>query len=98
MSLKKTYVKSKNVCKVTFSLPEKEANEAYIVGDFNAWQEQATPMKKGKGGFSATLELEPGREYQFRYLLDGSKWANDDAADGYYPTPFHDAENSVIVA
>ena len=48
------------------------------------------------GGFSATLELEQGKEYQFRYLIDGESWLNDDEADKLSPTPFGDAQNSVI--
>jgi hypothetical protein len=29
------------------------------------------------------VELEPGRQYQFRYLLDGERWCNDWHADAY---------------
>jgi len=99
MALKKSYVKSKNICRVTFSIPsDAGAQEIFLVGDFNAWDCAATPMKKGKQAFSATLDLETGREYEFRYLLDGRQWQNDDAADKYHGTPFPDAQNSVVVA
>jgi hypothetical protein len=55
-------------------------------------------MKKLKnGGFTATLDLELGQEYQFRYLLDDKIWETDFAADKYVPTPFGNSENSVIV-
>ena len=54
-------------------------------------------MKKQKSGaFSVKLTLESGREYQFRYLIDGKKWENDWKADKYVPAPFSDAENSVV--
>ena len=49
-----------------------------------------------KGAFTATLNLEKGREYQFRYLLDKKNWENDASADRFVPTPFGDSENSVI--
>ena len=98
MSVKKQYMKSKNVCKVTFTLPAGEGEVATVVGDFNSWDREATPMRKNKTGYSATVELEPGREYQFRYLIDGERWANDDEADGLSDTHFHDAQNCVIVA
>jgi hypothetical protein len=42
------------------------------------------------------LNLEKGREYQFRYLLDNKNWENDPSADGFAPTPFGDSENSII--
>lgn len=98
MSLKKTYVKSKNICRVTFNLADVNAAQVAVVGDFNSWNEQATPMKKSKTGFSATVDLEPGREYQFRYLVDGQQWCNDDSADHYCETPFSDAHNGIIRA
>ena len=99
MSVKKQYMKSKNVCKVTFTLPAGETGEmATVVGDFNGWDREATPMKKSRSGYSVTVELEPGREYQFRYLIDGERWANDDEADSMSDTHFHDAKNCVIVA
>jgi len=98
MSVKKTYLKSKNVCRVTFSLPAEEAGEVYVVGDFNEWDKQATPMKKGKQGFSATVELEPGREYQFRYLVNGEQWLNENEADYFCETCYPDTQNGVLVA
>lgn len=98
MSVKKTYVKSRNICRARFQVPEKQADEICLVGDFNSWDTTATPMRKNRNGFSATLDLEPGREYQFRYLIDGERWENDDGADAIVPSPFPDAENSVIQA
>ncbi len=95
--LKKQVLKSKPVCKVTFTLPEAiKAESAYLVGDFNDWDEQATIMKKARNGhFSVTLELEKGREYQFRYLVNGTEWHNDWHADKYLPNPFS-GDNSVV--
>ena len=100
MSIKKQYLKSKPVCKVTFRIPEeigKSVGTAHVVGEFNEWNFLSTPMKKlKKGAFTATLDLEKGREYQFRYLLDNRSWQNDGEADKFVPTPFGDSENSVI--
>ena len=100
MSIKKQYLKSKPVCKVTFRISEERGNSAgtaYVVGEFNNWDSVSTPMKKLKtGAFTTTLDLVKGREYQFRYLLDNQIWENDADADKYVPTPFGDCENSVI--
>ena len=100
MSIKKQYLKRKPVCKVTFRIPEtvgKSAGSAHVVGEFNNWEVSSTPMKKlKKGAFTATLSLEKGRQYQFRYLLDNRTWQNDEDADKLVPTPFGDSENSVI--
>lgn len=100
MSITKKFLKSKPVCKVTFKLSKDQVNGAssvHIVGDFNEWDESAAPMKALKnGGFTATMDLEQGKEYQFRYLVDGENWVNDEEADKTAPTPFGDANNSVI--
>ncbi len=90
--IKKEYLKSKDACKVTFRLPKVAAPGAThvsIVGDFNGWNIYANPMKKLKSGdFTLTLELKPGKEYQFRYLIDDAKWENDWNADKYVKGPF----------
>ena len=55
-------------------------------------------MRKQKdGSFAVTLTLETGREYQFRYLLDGKRWENDWDADKYVPAPFSNTDNSVVI-
>ena len=101
MSIRKKYLKSKPICKVTFRIPEetgKSARSAHIVGEFNNWKFFSTPMKKLKSGaFTTTIELKPGREYQFRYLLDKKIWENEKDADKSVPTPYGDSDNSVII-
>lgn len=101
MSIKKQFLKTKPICKVTFRVPEEIGNStktAHVVGEFNGWSFLATPMRKLKSGaFTTTLDLELGREYQFRYLLDKKNWQNDADADNFVPTPYGDSENSVIV-
>ena len=92
--IKKQYLKSRPVCKVTFYVPGDAGSQVELAGDFNNWAPQ--PMKQLKDGrFSATLELEPGREYQFRYRLDGSHWRNEEEADRQVPNEFGE-ENSVL--
>ncbi|RMF04328.1 MAG: glycoside hydrolase [Bacteroidetes bacterium] len=95
----KKFLKSKPVCKATFTLPVEAAPAAKavaLVGDFNDWKvEKAVKLKKQKGQFKATVELEAGKEYQFRYLIDGENWENDWAADAYVPTPYG-VDNSVV--
>ena len=95
--LKKEYPKTKVGCKVTFTLPENiQAETAYLVGDFNNWNDGDTPMDKLRNGrFAITLELEKGREYQFRYLVNSSEWHNDWNADNYVTNPFS-GDNSVV--
>jgi 1,4-alpha-glucan branching enzyme len=101
MSTSKKYLKTRPVSKVTFKVPREiaaGASKASLVGEFNDWDPQATRMRKLKTGeFKVTVDLEVGREYQFRYLLDDRTWQNDESADRYVPAGIPDAENSVIV-
>lgn len=101
MSVRKRYLKTRPVGKVTFSLPAESAGDAAsvaLVGDFNDWDPVATPMKRlQNGSFTVTVDLDTGREYQFRYLMEERIWTNDGEADGYQPSGFPDAENSVVI-
>ena len=95
--LKKDLVNKGKVHKVTFwthAMPE--ASTAYLVGDFNDWDETATAMQQLKDGrFKVVMKLDPSNSYQFRYLVDG-EWHNDHDADEYVPNPFS-GDNSVVI-
>lgn len=99
MSLKKQFLKSKPVCKVSFRLDAADAvgaNSVQLLGDFNNWDKSSEPMTKLKSNdFTAVLELESGKDYQFRYFIDGSIWKNDTQADLFLSNSFGE-ENSVI--
>ncbi len=101
MAITKKYLKTRPVCKVTFKIePEKGKNykTAALLGDFNNWNAEATPMRKLKnGGFSITVDLDVNNEYKFRYLFDNVTWDNDPDADKHVPTPFGDSQDSVVV-
>lgn len=100
MSFKKQYLKTKDHCRVTFRLPQAAAPQArtvHIVGEFNQWSTVKTPMKRLKNGeFTAVVALAPGRDYQFRYLVDQTTWENDWEADRYVKSDYGDCENSVV--
>ena len=99
MSLKKQFLKSKPVCKISFRLDAADAagaTKVQLLGDFNNWDETVEPMTALKSNdFTATLELETGKEYQFRYLIDGTIWKNEVQADDYVANSFG-ADNSVV--
>lgn len=100
MGLNKKYLRSGKVCRVTFGLPKEAVNGAEsvnLVGDFNHWDYYSNPMKRRKNGdFSISLDLCPGTEYRFKYLIDKSRWENDWQADKYIQNEFG-SEDSVVV-
>lgn len=93
--LKKRRFSKENVVKVTFSLPADVAHDSVrLVAEFNDWE--GTSLEKQKdGSWKTTVALSPGREYEFRYLVDEAHWMNEPAADRYVANPFGD-DNSVI--
>ena len=98
--MKKQFVKSKSVVKVTFNPTAEIINggkEVIVLGDFNNWNpELGLNLKKQKdGSFKGILELETGNEFQFKYLVDGANWINDSEADAFVASPYGQ-ENSVV--
>ncbi|WP_193615332.1 isoamylase early set domain-containing protein [Desertimonas flava] len=74
---------------VTFTIPDRgDIEAAAVVGDFNDWSETSTPMTIRGDVFTATMRLRTGRRYRFKYLLNGSRWENDWAADDYETNRF----------
>jgi 1,4-alpha-glucan branching enzyme len=99
MTIKKQYSKKKPECKVTFKLAKEIAgsvNSVNLAGDFNSWDTESIPLKKlNSGEFTVSVNFEKGREYQFKYLIDGKEWINEKEADKHIPNEFQ-SENSVV--
>ena len=74
------------------------ASSGMLLGDFNNWNyENGIAMKKQKdGSLKATIALETGKSYQYRFLLSDGRWVNDKNADSYVSVPLFNAENCVI--
>jgi 1,4-alpha-glucan branching enzyme len=95
--LKKSYSQTGQKCRVMFDLqPNGDVQTAHVCGDFNDWSPSKHPMKRRKdGSYWASFWVEAGRQYRFRYLLNGEQWQNDQDADGYVPNPYG-GEDSVL--
>ncbi|OAZ04077.1 isoamylase early set domain-containing protein [Flavobacterium succinicans] len=96
MAIKKQFVKTKPVCKVTFSILAKEAASAAVVGDFNNWSvEEGTLAKLKNGTFKGVFDLPKDSSYEFKYWIDGA-YLNDPEADGLKWNDYAGAENSIL--
>lgn len=102
MSIKKQFLKSKPICKVSFKVSSEEVNGAdtvQILGDFNNWDKSVEPMKKLKSGaFSQTIELASDAEYEIRYFVDGETWANETEADSTVANAFGEMNDVISTA
>jgi len=96
MAVKKQFLKSKPICKVTFTVPAKEAKRVAVLGTFNQWDTKAAQLRKLKNGtFKGTIDLPTEQQYQFRYLVD-SEYKNDEQADAFVWNDYAGAENGVL--
>ncbi len=74
------------------TIDESATKEVALVGDFNGWDENATPMirRGADGAWSARVPLPPGR-HVYAFVVDGRRWLVDPLAPqvpdaGYGPT------------
>jgi 1,4-alpha-glucan branching enzyme len=81
--LTKRFFKTKNELDVTFELRRPEARHIDLAIESHDWE--LIPMRRHPGGrFRLKLRLPRGGDVQFRYLVDGHSWQNDEAADAYW--------------
>ena len=52
-----------------------QAEEIYLVGSFNNWEEDNIPMHRRNGKWTTSLEIPPGKHY-YKYIVDG-EWITD---------------------
>jgi 1,4-alpha-glucan branching enzyme len=96
--LKREIVKQSNQIKVTFAIPHNpEQPRVYVAGDFNEWETTATPLvKRPNNTRSASVMLESGKRYKFRYYQEDGTWLNEESADAYEPNE-HGSQDCVLI-
>lgn len=95
MIKKKSY---KTSVRVIFELPAEAAEEgAAVVGNFNGWSPKEGEMDyiKTRDVWKKAVSFEPGDRVEFRYLLDGETWLNEDEADDQVDNEYFE-QNSVL--
>ena len=94
--IQKTYLKTKDYCKVKFSIENETADKVAIFGLNNDW---TTPVelnkKKGGSSFATEVNLPKDSVHEFKYLVNETEWVNDTTADSFAPNAYG-ATNSVI--
>ena len=65
---------------MNFIFVARSASSVAIVGDFNDWQENASPLHPVRDGvWAITIPLAPGR-YHYTFVVDGTRWEADPLA------------------
>ena len=80
---------------VTFAIPVDGSERVSVVGDFNDWDPVATPLARRGETLQASVVVDAGRRYRFRYLADGGRWFNDYEADDYQRNDFGGSDSIV---
>ena len=80
-----------------FVLVAHDAARVHVVGDFNAWDPEATPLRATAGGdvWVATVRLPPGR-HEYAFVIDGTRWTLDPGAPAVGDDDFG-RPNSVVM-
>ena len=87
--------------KVMFTLSAEvvgEATSGLLLGEFNNWDynEGIELQIQKDGSMNASVALEAGKRYEYRYLLNDGRWVNDGSAHQYVHISGLHVENCVI--
>jgi 1,4-alpha-glucan branching enzyme len=80
--VQKTYLKTKDYCKVKFTFRANNAETIGIHGLNNDWKNPIAMSKKKDGSFSCEISLPKNTKHEFKYLVNNKEWLNDPGADG----------------
>lgn len=61
--------------RVVFTLKAEPGSQVYVAGTFNNWDANATPMRKFRGVYRASVPLTPGR-HEYKFIVNGV-WCAD---------------------
>ena len=94
--VQKTYYKTKDYCKVKFTISQENAETVEILGLNSDWENSIIMSKKKDGTFTSDVSLPKNSQHEFKYRVNGSQWINDPEADSQSPNGFGGI-NSVII-
>jgi len=83
---------------VRFTILAPGAKQVNLVGSFNGWGKNATPMKimDSSGLWLVDVPLKEG-DHTFMYLIDGTRWITPPLAEDFVTDGFGQANGVVIV-
>ncbi|MEP6689529.1 MAG: isoamylase early set domain-containing protein [Gemmatimonadaceae bacterium] len=82
--------------RVQFVYVARRATSVALVGDFNAWNRDTTPLKPAAAGvWSVEVAIPPGR-HEYAFIIDGRTWVSDPTAASA-PADEFGSSNSVVL-
>ena len=69
---------------VRFSYEAPDATSVHLAGEFNSWSPTALAMldEDGDGVWEVVTELQTGRSYEYKFVIDGN-WTTDETAEAF---------------
>jgi len=93
--IQKTSFKTKDYCKVKFTISQEDAATVELLGLNGDWETPVTLSKKKDGTFSVEVSLPKDTQHEFKYRINGTDWVNDPEEDGRKPDGFGE-HNSIV--
>ncbi|MBS1746967.1 MAG: isoamylase early set domain-containing protein [Bacteroidetes bacterium] len=93
--VQKTYYKTKDYCKVKFTVSVENAETIEILGLNSDWENSVIMSKKKDGSFTCDINLPKDSNHEFKYLVNETLWINESEADEEKQNEFG-GTNSVI--
>ena len=82
--------------RLVFLYHDDEAKSVSLVGDFNRWDTASTPLRKDESGlWLADIEAPKAGNYQYKFIVDGSRWL-EDPSNGLKVPDTYGGLNSVL--
>ncbi len=94
--VQKTYLKTKDTCKVKFSFNVENAETVEILGLNSDWENSIVMRKKKDGTFSCEVSLPKNTQHEFKYRVNEEVWMNEPDADSQQENAFGSV-NSVLI-
>jgi hypothetical protein len=94
--VQKTYFKTKDYCKVKFTINQEDAETVEILGLNSDWENSIIMSKKKDGTFTSDVSLPKNTQHEFKYRVNGNIWINEPEADRQSPNGLGGI-NSVII-
>ena len=83
--------------RLVFVFHDDSANSVSVAGDFNAWSEAATPLKRnGSGLWSTEIEVSQSGRFEYKFIVNRQRWV-EDPSNGMKAPDNYGGLNSVIV-
>ena len=79
---------------VEFEFEDADAVKVSLVGTFNDWNKDATPMKKENGIWKCTLKLKSGK-HEYQFVVNDTDWVIDPKSGNAVKNKY-EGMNSVI--